>query len=362
MGRSPLHIAAERGRADFVNILLQNGAKASRFARDSETALHSTIRGASEGHCEEAAALECVRILCKHHHIIDIQDKQKQTPIYLAVKHGFWSIVSELIIAGASIDYNHQNTTIRQLVEKEKPELVEHVPQTEPIITIYQLGFGLLTSENDEEFVKYLDKFDLEANINERWYLGHTVLQVAVRHNLINSVTKLLDVGADPNIYSDFGWNALHIAVEVNSRPLCELLLQNGSHVDAKTAFRSETALHLAAKRNQVPIFTLLDHEIITEYLDKRIASRRTDNIQDSGSIIFDYSFLIPEPIPDDGLQHPVLRSFLFLKWFRVYWLFYLQLVIYAVFVTILTIGVYLDTHIQRTGHEHEDHIPRHRQ
>src|SRR3569833_903041 len=67
------------------------------------------------------------------------------------------------------------------------------------------------------------------------WGGEPTALHLAVENGRIDVAQMLLKLGADPNHPSDMydGWTPLLIAAGRQSRPLVELLLSHGAHVDA---------------------------------------------------------------------------------------------------------------------------------
>ncbi|ESO09480.1 hypothetical protein HELRODRAFT_73827, partial [Helobdella robusta] len=61
----------------------------------------------------------------------------------------------------------------------------------------------------------------------------------------------------DVNLPNNNGWTPLHIAAEKGNEKLCEHLLQNGAHVDVKSA-GGKTALHWASIANSSECVALL--------------------------------------------------------------------------------------------------------
>lgn len=62
----------------------------------------------------------------------------------------------------------------------------------------------------------------------------------------IETVRKLLQNGADPNQYNKEGWTPLTVAAYQRGRSeICQLLIDYGAHVDARTS-RGQTPLYFA--------------------------------------------------------------------------------------------------------------------
>ena len=95
----PLHFAAKQKNALAMDKLLQHGADVNSIQNNGRTALHI---------CAEAGYKEGVDILlnCKNVEINLKDNKGKQTPLYLAVaKNGSHPIVTSLIEHGADLDH-----------------------------------------------------------------------------------------------------------------------------------------------------------------------------------------------------------------------------------------------------------------
>ena len=102
-GRHPLYIAARKGHADCVRLLLQHGAnpdalnEAESYAREGgdETALHTA---AQKGHAE------CVRVLLEHGASPNARNRDEDTPLMLAVTEGKVDAVRALLEGGADVN------------------------------------------------------------------------------------------------------------------------------------------------------------------------------------------------------------------------------------------------------------------
>jgi ankyrin repeat protein len=108
-GQTALHLAASRGRAEVVQMLLQHnadhGAHSNIQGKDGRTALHLA---ASQGH------LEVVRILLQHSaaHCVLLEDGADvnrtkgdgSTPLHEAAMHGGLKVARLLVEHGANLD------------------------------------------------------------------------------------------------------------------------------------------------------------------------------------------------------------------------------------------------------------------
>ena len=78
---------------------------------------------------------------------------------------------------------------------------------------------------------------------------GGTPLHMAMQHNKLEDVKKLLDAGADVNAKDWKGWTLLHWAARKNTVEVAKLLIHNGADVNAKEE-DGRTPLHWAAFSN----------------------------------------------------------------------------------------------------------------
>lgn len=97
-GQSPLHIAAAKGYAEIVNILLQRGAIISK-SKSNSTALHLAAAGDH---------IPCVHsLLSVHLYLLNMEDHNGNTALHLAATNGHATTVNLLLRAGAEITYNY---------------------------------------------------------------------------------------------------------------------------------------------------------------------------------------------------------------------------------------------------------------
>ena len=108
----PLHFAAKQRNADAMANLIDSGSNVNSFLNNGRTALHI---------CAESGYKEGVDILLKNKDVeVDIKDKKgKQTPLYLAVaKSGSLPIVTSLLQRGANLEHICFNKTVREHIKQ----------------------------------------------------------------------------------------------------------------------------------------------------------------------------------------------------------------------------------------------------
>jgi ankyrin repeat protein len=160
------------------------------------------------------------------------------------------------------------------------------------------------------------------------------------------------------------GHTALHLAVKLHDKNIIRLLLDHGAYIGSR------------CNQGNMPI-SLIDAEVFKEYLDDCVVTNEKRPIEETYEIVYKYHFLVPpkicsrdysakvtgfetaesgashkravvsetEPlielsrIPElrDLLKHPVLTSFLNLKWFTIRKYFWVNLSFYLAFWIFLT-------------------------
>ncbi|WP_422450588.1 MULTISPECIES: ankyrin repeat domain-containing protein [unclassified Endozoicomonas] len=163
--KTPLHVAAARGRSDFVEGLLEQGANATAITKGGITALHCA---ASKG--------DVATIKCLVNHGADINaltpPRHGDTPLHLAMLNSHEAAIIALIDSGAGI--NH-------LVPDERCPL--HFAAAKGFLNVIKI---------------LLDKgADITAG-------SRTPLHFAVEHGQHDSIRLLLDRGA--NIDAQASW------------------------------------------------------------------------------------------------------------------------------------------------------------
>uniref|UniRef100_A0A8C6L4J5 Ankyrin repeat domain 44 n=1 Tax=Nothobranchius furzeri TaxID=105023 RepID=A0A8C6L4J5_NOTFU len=103
-GRSALMMAAEKGRAETVEVLLTSaGASLSLADQDGNTALHLACSNGKE---------ECVLLILEKlsdASLINATNAALQTPLHLAARSGLKKVVQELLSRGASVQTVDEN-------------------------------------------------------------------------------------------------------------------------------------------------------------------------------------------------------------------------------------------------------------
>ncbi|CAK9000838.1 Ankyrin-2 (ANK-2) (Ankyrin-B) (Brain ankyrin) [Durusdinium trenchii] len=218
-----LHVAAQAGHQNLINVLLQAGADQDAVARAGYTALHLA---------SECGQQNAVDVLLQAGADIDAATAEGYTALHLAARQGQQNVVDVLLQAGAD-----QDAVAR--AGYTALHLASECGQQNAVDVLLQAGA------------------DIDAATAE----GYTALHLAARQGQQNVVDVLLQAGADIEVAAkDFGCagcRALHLAAGSGHLNVVDMLFQAGADKHAagadKDAATEEgyTALHLASKYRQ---------------------------------------------------------------------------------------------------------------
>ncbi|EWZ88419.1 hypothetical protein FOWG_09892 [Fusarium oxysporum f. sp. lycopersici MN25] len=149
--------------------------------------------------------------------VLDVQDRQKRTPLHLAALHGHSTVSKQLLKSGAK--------TNGQAVSGDTA-----------------LHFAVL--QGHQSIMKYLLERDPNL-ITVADGQSHTPLFSAVFRGSSSAVRLLLDRRADLRALDTYGNSVLHHAVNTEKSSVIKLLLDSGSDVNRQNA-QGLTPLHLA--------------------------------------------------------------------------------------------------------------------
>ncbi|KAM5286779.1 ankyrin repeat domain-containing protein 6 isoform 7-T14 [Hipposideros larvatus] len=190
-GRTPLHLAANKGHLSVVQILLKAGCDLDVQDDGDQTALH---RATVVGNTEIIAAL--IQEGCA----LDRQDKDGNTALHEASWHGFSQSVKLLVKAGANVLAKNKagNTALHLACQN------SHSQSTRVLL----LGGS---------------RADLKNNA------GDTCLHVAARYNHLSIIKLLLSAFCSVHEKNQAGDTALHIAASLNHKKVVKILLEAGA-------------------------------------------------------------------------------------------------------------------------------------
>ncbi|NXD14890.1 RAI14 protein, partial [Nothocercus nigrocapillus] len=198
--------AVENGDPEKVASLLgKKGANATKQDSEGKTAFHLA---ATKGHAE------CLRIMVTHGADVAAQDGAGHSALHLAAKNSHPDCVKRLLQCKCPADStdNSGKTALHYAAACGCLQVVQLLCEHKCPINIKDLDGNiplLLAVQNGHtEICKYL--VDHGADINTRDKNGRTALMVACEAGSLNIVETLLRKGADVSLVDVFGQNALH--------------------------------------------------------------------------------------------------------------------------------------------------------
>ena len=136
----------------------------------------------------------------------------------------------------------------------------------------------ILSSSEQQTLLDYIRRTLLTTPtlVQERYTNEYTLLHGIAGQRCLTIVELLLHLGADPNARDQWGHTPLYLvgnntSYETQGAAIVRVLVQSGAHVNAQEQLRHCTALHMAARRENVPIAeALLDCGADIEARDKQ--------------------------------------------------------------------------------------------
>lgn len=365
---TPLICAAASGNTEAVKILLHAGADVNAGLADpkypdSSTSLLWAVR---------ACNVECATLLLEAGAAVNCPKAYSEAPIHVAASLGHKECLQLLL---------QWNADVRVLLGRDRMSALH-----------------LAAEAGNAESICLLVQAKADCNaINSR---GQTPLHLATISQSVESVAALLEAGAKCNICDNEQKSPLHSAVVKSSRStdIVRLLITSGVDINGRDQFGC-TPLHLAAINENSKAATVLVSmgadltaktkggvsalaflvrrtpdvlATIPRQLDSAVVLADHDPLDPDCELHLDFKVIVQnEGQPHTGessflitlvtagqrhfLQHPIIRAFLHLKWFKIRALFIVSLLFHAAFVLSLTTNVLSIYVIQRNKNCSED-------
>ncbi|NWU38176.1 RAI14 protein, partial [Hylia prasina] len=245
--------AVENGDPEKVASLLgKKGASATKQDSEGKTAFHLA---ATKGHAE------CLRIMVTHGADVTAQDGAGHSALHLAAKNSHPDCIKRLLQSKCPADSTDNSgktalhyaaacgclQAVQLLCEHKCPINIKDLDGNIPLLLAVQNGHT--------EVCKYL--LDHGADINTRDKNGRTALMMACEASSLNMVEAFLRRGADISLIDVFGQNALHYAKLSENTGIQNLLSSKISQdVEAKSptkAKQHDQGTKLSSERSGTP-------------------------------------------------------------------------------------------------------------
>lgn len=230
-GNTPLHVAAKCGNLHKCQVLVEKGkANVKAENHKSSTALHFAAEG---GH------LEIVKFLIEKGAKTNHKDKSKNLPLHYAALNGRSMCCA---ILARYYDKTAQGD------------------QDIPLILAARKGHHMSMDSLVDTFV----------SINHKTSTGNTALHEAARAtgDFSHTISKLLSMGADPNLQNDIGNTPLMEALSRLNTKCADILIEANADLTFRNKYL-QSVLHIAVSHNAVECMkSILKGEILQEILD----------------------------------------------------------------------------------------------
>ena len=263
-GWTPLHIAVSffsngyvRGTAtEIARMLLARGADTEARDREKRTPLHLAVAYSEDDGAhrdwlaafgdnrEPEGAADMVALLLEWGADIEARSSGRETPLMTAVKGPSAADVVKLLLAHGA-DVRAKDTWGNTACQKAarygwmvRTEVMSQLCESRKWLTN---GFWRIVTPDGVQ-----SQYDLGEDANARDEAGETVLYKAVSWNRDpNVIALLLDLGADVNAAEPQGnMTPLHRAVEDGNLSFASLLLARGAQIEARGHPRLHAAAH----------------------------------------------------------------------------------------------------------------------
>ncbi|KAK6189883.1 hypothetical protein SNE40_001857 [Patella caerulea] len=229
-GETILMVACKNSNLEVFSILLkhQNVKDVINYISRFEglSVLHLCIDWAN---CE-TTCLPFVMALVEAGADVNILSNEFTTPLFIAARRGFMSVLAYLVDHGARVSV--------------------------PDLNLYTALHHVITKPNAILFVQKLITTGLEINLQNK--LGETPLYLATKYRSGGVVKTLLNsYDCDVNLSDKEGITPLHLAVEQNDVGIFKLLHHHGATVN-KQNNHGRSPLHLAIQNGNADIIDIL--------------------------------------------------------------------------------------------------------
>ncbi|XP_055997855.1 ankyrin repeat domain-containing protein 27-like isoform X5 [Ostrea edulis] len=229
LGYTPLHLACQKGYQNVLLLLIHFGADCTQSDGVGNTPLHL---------CVDSGHEDCVKALvfadkARTHIDVNAQNYRRDTPLHLASKWGYESIIRILLD-------NHARTDIKNR-KKQAPCHVAQNAHVNRIFHMYESAPKLLTQKQKSQGSVPSENV---LNVNVADSKLFRPLHKACQAQNMDLVKLFINKGADANVQTKKGITPLHLASINKNTHIVFHLLKHGAKVNVRDSY-GDTPLHL---------------------------------------------------------------------------------------------------------------------
>ncbi|KAJ0171310.1 hypothetical protein K1T71_012860 [Dendrolimus kikuchii] len=414
IGLTPLHLCVKKKLKDHLQIMV-NYDKDVNYSNmkdeDGNTILHSAViekwnpgicialeigidvlakNNIGETAIHIAAAYGDIGILddlfnaIKNIKQVDYPNNQYETPLFKAINYGHLKCVKKLLKDGASTEWLLPKgvNVFHVAAELGHTDILKAILDQNYSITRAMINnvtcddrkyYGPIhfaVTNNHPECVKLLLSYNAYVSLRTQYgiHSQSTPLHIAAKKNILE-IAKILvkfDKSTVHNV-DCMGWSPLHMACQYRSKDLIKFLVQEGADLSMTTEIpkkSQKTSIDIIVNNLSKPT------EFLEDVFDQYIYCNNCNFQDPECEVIVDYNVLMPDDdkvrqikvikaLLETGnrygqrrlLLHPLLESFLYLKWKSLLPFFYIIMALYGCFVISLTFFIvssffYKDTNV----------------
>lgn len=256
IGWTPLMSASCNGHAQAAIGLLRNGASVDLQEKNGQTALMLAVRN---GHSE------IIMVLIDHNATVDRADHQGWTPLMSASYHGHVIATAVLLQNGASANLKNASgfSALTFAVRRghyDAALLLLGPPAS--LRSAQKFGWTPLMQaslEGNLGTISELLRADASKSVNSKSDDGLTALLIAISFGRTNTLTTLLEHGADVSSSDSLGWKPMNYASSNGHIDLIAQLLAHGADRNSWDKDGDTTVAHAAAGGHHATVSYLLD-------------------------------------------------------------------------------------------------------